>query len=614
MTLGAPLYRNSASHHGNLVGVAGVDVETSAFKRKYPLRKLGVFGHAFAINNNGLILFHPKFREQQGYLPDDATLYLHELEYTINKTKRFLLEEYMVNRVTDCFEAELDWLYDNNQRVVRYNATYCFKPLRNTPFITGVCIPTSSQYYVTRSSKYPDRKINLDMLDLSNEREEVEIANWPFCRGKQLNAKYPNLTTIISDIKTLNGTLPSTCNNDLLSDMFLTAEAIIPIARKHWKLANSTNKFNTSFLYFLSSTGLMYTFSDNKYDGRRPSRDYMTEYFYTNPASVNKGLVFYADTEMKKSSPHKNLNTIIISKALHIGNPSVLLDVIGMALPSQYLIILLNSLLHKSFNHTQYDCLHDVDTYCYFLDTHAYIIASNHGDVGSFFGLKNGGIMRSLIKENVYESFEYNDTQSQCVREARLKSTSSSYRLTCVYSSIVTYVNFLLVQLVSLLSYINAGKTRERNRNIPSQTMTNSVEKSYTCSKLNTLYRQKQKYVDYTKTMPCSKQCNRIYTVKTIEETNLLVIITKNNCNNSCLSIHPLRLQPNEWPHKNNCFEYVQYRKPDGTCRHDNETHKSRCSSREKMKNTKLDIYLTIFLTSLGLGIIALPIYCKDYR
>lgn len=50
-----------------LIGVAGIDIVISLLEQHYPIQEMGIFGHAFIINNNGLFLMHPKFKDQSGY-------------------------------------------------------------------------------------------------------------------------------------------------------------------------------------------------------------------------------------------------------------------------------------------------------------------------------------------------------------------------------------------------------------------------------------------------------------------------------------------------------------------------------------------------------------------
>ncbi|RWR98956.1 Voltage-dependent calcium channel subunit alpha-2/delta-3-like protein, partial [Dinothrombium tinctorium] len=46
----------------NLLGVAGIDIPIREIIKYIPAFKLGANGHAFAINNNGYVIFHPDLR------------------------------------------------------------------------------------------------------------------------------------------------------------------------------------------------------------------------------------------------------------------------------------------------------------------------------------------------------------------------------------------------------------------------------------------------------------------------------------------------------------------------------------------------------------------------
>ena len=80
-TVSVGVFSNKTEHNNlhdlHLLGVAGVDIRITLLQQQYPKTRLGVFGHAFSINNNGLFLIHPRFRDQSGYLPDPATVFLY---------------------------------------------------------------------------------------------------------------------------------------------------------------------------------------------------------------------------------------------------------------------------------------------------------------------------------------------------------------------------------------------------------------------------------------------------------------------------------------------------------------------------------------------------------
>ena len=50
------------------MGVAGVDISMKEMLRHSPWKKLGPFGYTFAINPNGIVVFHPRLREPLHYM------------------------------------------------------------------------------------------------------------------------------------------------------------------------------------------------------------------------------------------------------------------------------------------------------------------------------------------------------------------------------------------------------------------------------------------------------------------------------------------------------------------------------------------------------------------
>ena len=56
----------------SLMGVAGVDISMKEILRHAPWKKLGPFGYTFAINPNGIVVFHPYLREPLHYMEVSA--------------------------------------------------------------------------------------------------------------------------------------------------------------------------------------------------------------------------------------------------------------------------------------------------------------------------------------------------------------------------------------------------------------------------------------------------------------------------------------------------------------------------------------------------------------
>lgn len=72
---------------------------------------------------------------------------------------------------------------------------------------------------------------------------------------------------------------------------------------------------------------------------------------------------------------------------------------------------------------------------CYLIDHNGYVVLSKtRNDTGSFFGIIDGGVMTSLVGQNVFEAVEIYDYQAICIRTAciffHLKIFSTNFFLT----------------------------------------------------------------------------------------------------------------------------------------------------------------------------------------
>ena len=68
---------------------------------------IGVFGHGFVVNNNGFILLHPSFKDQEGYLPIPPNVFLEDLEHSVNTSESLELKRMMIRRSKNESEFEV---------------------------------------------------------------------------------------------------------------------------------------------------------------------------------------------------------------------------------------------------------------------------------------------------------------------------------------------------------------------------------------------------------------------------------------------------------------------------------------------------------------------------
>ena len=72
----------------DFIGVAGTDITIESLKDTVPRPRLGTFGHAFIITNNGFVVMHPDFIPQSGRVPSPPSppnILLEDLEHATNE-------------------------------------------------------------------------------------------------------------------------------------------------------------------------------------------------------------------------------------------------------------------------------------------------------------------------------------------------------------------------------------------------------------------------------------------------------------------------------------------------------------------------------------------------
>uniref|UniRef100_A0A673IPF4 Voltage-dependent calcium channel subunit alpha-2/delta-3-like n=1 Tax=Sinocyclocheilus rhinocerous TaxID=307959 RepID=A0A673IPF4_9TELE len=119
-TVAMPVFstKNETRNKGILLGVVGTDVPVSEILKAIPKYKLGIYGYAFAITNNGYILTHPdlqplyeegKKKRKSSYSSVD----LSEVEW---EDKEDELRNAMVNRQTGSFSMKVKKTVDKGMQ------------------------------------------------------------------------------------------------------------------------------------------------------------------------------------------------------------------------------------------------------------------------------------------------------------------------------------------------------------------------------------------------------------------------------------------------------------------------------------------------------------------
>ena len=260
-----------------LVGVAGTDILLANLEEAISPSKLGVFSHSFAINNNGFILFHPKFKDQIGHLPAPPNVYLQDVERTIYQNDSELLQIAMIDRNASSMQLQVYWLYDNNRRLVETTATYFYDSINNTEFSTAIAvfendrkyyeIPTTdnNKVWILKGIQALDAPvINTTINYTSTNFTYVQVSPWTYCKdivpaaindNPRSVKSYPTAAEIydelkdITDTKDIKKSLHKKCDSLLINKLLCTAGIVDERSLETWT-PNIVNKDIESVFVF----------------------------------------------------------------------------------------------------------------------------------------------------------------------------------------------------------------------------------------------------------------------------------------------------------------------------------------------------------------------------
>ncbi|CAL8093183.1 unnamed protein product [Orchesella dallaii] len=178
------------------LGVVGTDVPIKEFQKIASPFKLGVNGYAFAITENGYIVFHPEWRPltQDILKPNFNSVDLAEIELVDSDESRNIDKELMDMRRSMLFIAEgvvnssllqVRVPQDDFRRVRVRKQQYAYAKINKTQYTLGVTVPKANMYQF-----HAELEIRLDaqqknvstFFDKPNEPRKWRLhPDWTYC-------------------------------------------------------------------------------------------------------------------------------------------------------------------------------------------------------------------------------------------------------------------------------------------------------------------------------------------------------------------------------------------------------------------------------------------------
>lgn len=615
------------------LSVLGMDIVVSLLQEQYPLQKMGVFGHAFAINNNGLFLMHPKFKDQTGYLPDPATVYLDEVEYTTDPSKAKELKKEMINGETGCMEGiESDWLYPKNinRRVVRLNNTYCYQSMNNTPFFAGVSIPQQNMIQLVavpeKASAYV--RSGIDALVSGNPNQRPEIAKWLFCdidtegeKKQPASIKYyPTARDLYDYLNDTDVSIEnSTCDQEMLLTLLLSASIVANFTKDIWNDTFFENLPHVLDVYIITTAGYTTMFSSDTNQSTPLNRDIFEDQRFSHPASFfqkkdQEKLIFTVNFTNDKPKPLNDTEQYVsLGKTIFSETSDVLLAVTGATVSSTLLYdILIQS--NPSCDSSSGDSTPTRKS-CYLVDENGYVVVSNQGNyqVGYFLGNFDGRLIEELVESKIFEKRIYNDTQADChIRQGDSKN-SASVTLKTFYQNILNIGQLIVTQFISLLWWLFMNMTVFESRD--SLVYGSSQTLNISCTKQIQIYLLVNDSISYRSNITCDVNCKQSISVESVNGTNLALVVTEDSCidDRSCPKMITSN-DPVETEDIDICDRPKHYRKTLSVC-YNSTGADTQCFYKYKNTEPSIVVYIVVFLSLCFAMSIALVVsyYCRRY-
>ena len=318
-----------------VMGVAGTDIALTTLEEIIPRSKLGVFSHAFVINNNGFIVLHPKFRNQSGHLPAPPNVYLEDVEYSVNVNESIQLKRVMIDREVNTTSFAIYWLYENGRKLFQTSATYFYGVINNTEFSSAIAVvDTDLNYYdleyTTENDRWkPDGIKALSVPNVTNKDENytasnftyVQICPWTYCSDVIAQAQseqpksikmYPTAAEIYEKYK-VNFT---NCDQRLIYNLLVTAGIVDKNVQETW-LPQHIRKDNIESVFVATNGGYSKYFTFNN-ESKPFNRDvFKSEVFQPAAAAPTKTKIILSASANKKP-------TVTVTAAVRTGPSKVL--------------------------------------------------------------------------------------------------------------------------------------------------------------------------------------------------------------------------------------------------------------------------------------------------
>ncbi|XP_067041967.1 voltage-dependent calcium channel subunit alpha-2/delta-2-like [Acropora muricata] len=521
----------------HFLGVMGTDVPLQYLQNLMLHPLVGPGSYLFAIDNNGMIVFHPRLKTVYGYLQDPPGVDLLDVESAPNGTGIDELRKAMIDtiRVTEephgsgpgnqsleVYDLSVDEL-----RVDKRIMNYYYDGVEETPFSVGMATPKLGYSYTTGlTEEQVMRELHKQLL--KENKENVTVEKWPYCKNVLLSDAN-HLEQLIREIKTENKTI---CNHPQLLSGLLVDVNVTSTLSTLWRF-QASDGIREIFLW--SYWGLTRSLSQDN-TGMTPREKYFRRVF---GSQIPSNSVIYSAPYLSAKSDENSASVFAFKRIYNQQNPA---SILGYKRDMDRFV---EEMLHKTT-----ECLEEgpeCDTscdrtsqnehegiYCYLLDENGFVVAGNdESAAGKFFGRVDAPVMQRLIRSDedsgpgVYNKVVVTDFQAVCEEKNGVNSHGTSFMFKPLFS-LSAYAEWWTSKAtwsllyLSLYSWIFSGSSEatEPMEDLP---------KNISCLKNMTTYFATQANVLENGTTECNK-CQRFHVVASVPKSNLFLVVVNGSC------------------------------------------------------------------------------------
>ncbi|XP_068702890.1 voltage-dependent calcium channel subunit alpha-2/delta-1-like isoform X2 [Montipora foliosa] len=534
----------------HFLGVMGTDVPLHYLQNLILHPLVGPGGYMFAIDNNGMVMFHPRLKTVYGYLQDPPGVDLVDVESTEstqNDSKIEELRKAMIDtiRVTEqpygrgpgsqtfeVYELSVDEL-----RVKKQTMNYYYDGLEGTPFSIAMATPQLGYKYTTGMTL---EKVISELYNqlLKEDKQNIAVERWPYCNNTVMSDSSP-LDQLIEETKARDKSLCT--NSDLLNGLLGDVTATSNISKLR-NFPKSVDAIGIKQIFLRSFWGLTRSVSRDK-SSTASQGDYFGRVF---GSQIPHDSIVYTSPYKSAKSDKNTTSVFAYKRVFNHHRPAA---VLGYESEMDFFVdnILVNNTECDKRDSRECDISCDrtgkneyEGVYCYLLDENGFVVAGNDkSSAGRFFGRVDAPVMEKLIRSDessgpgVYNKVVLTDFQGVCEEKNGVNSRGTSFLLKPLFS-LSAYTEWWTSKAVwsllyfNLYSWIFAGSGEA--------TASEDVPKNVSCIKNVTTYYSTQENISENGTTTCDG-CARSHFIANVRKSNLYLVVVNGTCGKCSQSV-----------------------------------------------------------------------------